>query len=200
MFVTELEVINACLATLGEAPLNTMEDDHSFKAAAQDKLNTTNLEVQKLGFWFNTEHLDLIPDATDGNFIYVPQDVLEVRPLVGTGAMYAQRGRRLFNVGENSYAFTNAVCVRVVRLLPFEDLPYHAAAAVRDEATLRFQHVYDGDAVRYRELTQMAMLSRAQLMAEEVRQRKPNLLNRPTMRAVMEPSLVGYVGIPHPLR
>jgi len=184
MFVEELEVVNACLATLGEAPLNTLEDDHSYKAAAQAKLKTANLDVQKQGYWFNTEYLTLLPDAVS-KYVYLPLDVIEARPMQYRGLSIAQRGRRLYNTMSNTYEFDDSVCVQVVRGLDFADLPYHAAAAVRDEAVLHFQHEFDGDATRYRELFNVRMQSRSQLNAEDVRQRRPNLLNSNTMRRLL---------------
>lgn len=202
MFVEELDVVNACLATMGEAPLNTLEDDHSYKAAAQARLRRTALDVQKKSYWFNTEFLELVPEAVS-KYLYIPQDVIEVRAPQYRGLSVAQRGKRLYNTGANSYQFEQSLCVQVVRALSFADLPYHAAAAVRDRAVLLFQQDYDGDGARYRELQSQAMLSMAELNAEEVRQRKPNLLqsNR-TLRRIMQWSeghSSEYAEVPHPL-
>lgn len=195
MFVETLDVVNACLGTLGEAPLNTLETDHSFKAAALDKLNTANLDVQKKGWWFNTENIELKPDAVT-KFIAVPQDVIKLSADV-EGLTYTTRGKRLFDVQNGTYEFTKSVCIQVVRVLPFADLPYHASSAIRDEAVLKFQQVYDGDATRYRELQGAAIVTRGELNAEEVRQRKANPLRGALLRA-FAPMQFGKPDIPFP--
>jgi hypothetical protein len=182
--VDELSVVNACLATMGESGLLSLEEDHSMKEDARALLVRVNADLQKDPFWFNSETLRLLPDATS-KFIYIPQDVIRVMYYYSRDEI-VQRGRRLYNKKCNTYEFTGEVCIDVVRLLPYEDLPYHAAAAVRDETVMRFQHSFDGDQARYRQLGEIATLSRAQLVCENIRQRRSAPLNRALMALVVD--------------
>lgn len=174
MFITELEVVNSCLATMGETPLNTLEEDHSYKAAALSKLSETNRIEQKRGWWFNSEYIELVPDVS--GFIYVPMDALAIKTIERVSPKYAQRGRRLFNVVNNNYIWTHNVWIDLVRLIPFLDLPFHAADAVSYGAVLRFQREFDGDGTRSQQIAQDYSRARTELSAENVRNVRPNLL------------------------
>lgn len=187
MFVDKLAVVNACLGTLGETPLNTLEDDHSYKAASLNYLLTASQEIQGLGLWFNSERLCLDPDGVS-KFIYIPNDVIEIRSMHYRGLSFAQRGRRLYNTAHNTYEFSDSVYVHVIRLLEYEDLPFKAAAAIRDIAVMRFQEQYDGDTVRFRELQAQATRTFSEMKAEDTRQRKPNLLARTSVQRILSAS------------
>ena len=175
MFLSELDVVNACLATMGETPLNTLEDDHSHKAAALEQLAQTSKIEQKRGWWFNSEYIVLEPDVS--KFIYLPLDALAVKTVDRWNVpLFAQRGRRLYNLGKNTYEWTQSLRVDLVRLLSFEDLPFHAADVVGYGAVIRFQRSFDGDTTKYQQISQDYARARLELNAEETRNRRPNLL------------------------
>ena len=190
--IDKLSVVNDCLATRGESGLVTLEDDHSLKDDALRILNTVSNDVQKKPRWFNCEFIELLPDAVS-KYVYIPNDVIRVLSYNSRDEI-VQRGRRLYNKVRNTYEFDGSLCVEVVRVLPFEDLPYHASSAIRDQVVMRFQHAYDGDQQRYRQLTEIAGMSWAELEAEDMRQRKPNLLNRSMQRMVsgIHPGIPGF--------
>lgn len=175
MYETELEVVNACLATMGQSPLNSLLDDHPYKAAAQLKLQTSNRREQKRGWWFNSEYLKLLPEV-DTKYIKIPQDVLAVKPIEKLQPPFGQRGTRLYNNSTNSYEWDWPVWVDCIRLLNFEDLPSAAADAVSTGAVLRFQRDFDSDSQRERSLAADYTMARAELVAEDTRNVRPNLL------------------------
>jgi tail tube protein len=175
MFVTKLEVVNACLATMGETPLNTLEDDHAYKAAALNKLDDANKIEQKTGWWFNSEEIQLYPDDIN-KYIMIPQDAFAIQPIARVSPAFGQRGKRIYNTQNNTYMWTKPLWVYLIRLIEFEDLPYHCADAVQYGAIMRFQREFDGDTTRYNQLAQDYSRARMELKAEDVRNRKPNLL------------------------
>jgi hypothetical protein len=178
MFISELDVVNACLATMGEAPLNTLNDDHVYKDAALGYLEEYNMVEQAFGYWFNREYLTLLPDSETAH-IAIPQDVLEVREVLqGVWAQPAavQRGNRAYNLATNSFEWTTPLSVEVVRLLPFEQLPFIAADLVKHAAILRFQREYDGDAQRYQEIGREYSRAYKAVRAQHIRHVRPNLL------------------------
>lgn len=167
-----LTVINNMLGTMGEAPLNAVDDPHPYRAACVSILNTVNREFQARGWWFNREALTLQPATSDGS-IYLPGDAINVRT---EDRNYVQRYRRLYNLDGGTYAFTEAQEVTVVRLVPFEHTPELYAAYCAAEATLRFQKRYDGDSEKTRRLNEEQRDARIAAQAEETRQSRANLI------------------------
>ena len=52
---TELDVVNACLATLGELPLVELTDEHPMVAAARVNLTEAIVSEMHRQWWFNTD-------------------------------------------------------------------------------------------------------------------------------------------------
>jgi hypothetical protein len=176
MFITELDVVNACLKTMGETKLNTLEDDHPYKDDAQDQIKRVLGDVSALSLWFNTEWPKLLPQAIS-KYIMIPTDVIKVDPVPQCGSMrVAQRGRRLYDITRSRYEFDGPVTVRVARLLDFDDCPYEVQMFVRDDAVLRFQADFDGDNGKYQKILQQRNDSWINLKSEHIRQIKANPL------------------------
>lgn len=167
-----LTVINNMLGTMGEAPLNAVDDPHPYRAACVSILNTVNREFQARGWWFNRESLTLVPGALD-SCIYLPGDAINVRT---ENRNYVQRYRRLYNLDGGTYVFTEAQDVTLVRLIPFEETPELYAAYCAAEATLRFQKRYDGDSAKTRDLNREQQEARIAANAEETRSVQANLI------------------------
>src|SRR5690606_23746633 len=120
MAIEVLDIVNACLATMGETPLNSLEEDHSYKAAAEEKLRRSHESLSSRSLWFNSEWLKLGPQA-DTEYIYVPQDVIGVDARSHCrNYRVTQRGRRLYDIGRNKYEFDRAVTVKVKRHLDYD--------------------------------------------------------------------------------
>ncbi|ATI16342.1 tail protein [Caulobacter phage Lullwater] len=173
-YLSELDVINDMLATLGESPLNDLSEDHPLVAAGRRTLRVVSTREQAKKWWFNTELLTLTPDP-DKN-IYVPGDTISVD--TKDSRDYAQRGRRLYNLTTGSYQFNSKVSIRLVREIPFEDLPVSAADYIATAAILSFCSSYDADQAKVRQLKEDRSIAWATLNAEHIRYKKTNLLNR----------------------
>lgn len=190
MVATTLEVVNDCLAIMGEAPLNTIAEDHAFKTAAINVLNRNNRNVQAKGWWFNQELLTLSVNPTD-NRIYLPNDTGSFIVVDRTKRdEYAQRGRVVYNLTKGTDLFTvgDTLEVQLIRQLAFEDLPNTANAFIGRKSVLDFQLNYDGDQTKTRNLqmevfgaptTQGAMETlglKGELMAEHIRNKRVNFI------------------------
>lgn len=169
----KLTVINRMLATMGQAPLNSLTEAHAFRDAGVSVLDFKNQEIQAEGWWFNLEQLKLSPSPTDSN-IYLPGDSLEVRTLSRT---VVERDGRLYNLDGDTYTFTEDQWVVLVREVPFEQLPHLAAAYIAAEAVLDFQKNYDGDGTRTQRLERDVAVARAKVNAAMTRNRRPNFIN-----------------------
>lgn len=196
----ELDVINEMLATMGEAPLNQLDEDHPYVAAGRRFLASTNRKVQARGWWFNTEWLSMVPDATS-NFVYIPEDIISAEGIRNLCAYrYTQRGRRLYDVTNGTFEITeNPVAIQIIREIPFDEVPPTAQDAIGQNAVLRFQKNYDADPQKTREQTQDAADAMIILKSEHTRQMKTNLIYRTTVGAkVAAITPYGSMRLPYP--
>jgi len=177
MRLTELDIVNQCLASMGETPVNAVDADHPYIAAALAKLSVASTQEQARGWWFNTDFVALRPDATT-HFIYVPNDAINVNPNDAGNAVVI-RGRRLYDRFQSTYAFAAPVQVELVRELALDELPALAGHVVAARAVLDFQSAFDGDADKYGKLGASYQQVLTVLRAEHIRQSKVNMFNNP---------------------
>jgi hypothetical protein len=167
-----LTVVNDMLGTMGEAPLNAIDDPHPYRAAALSILDRVNREFQARGWWFNREALTLSPGALDSS-IYLPGDTINVRT---TDRNIVQRYRRLYNLDGGTYEFDADQDVTLIRLVPFEQVPELYAGFCAAESVMRFQKRYDGDSEKTRRLNEELTAARIAAQGEETRQTQANLI------------------------
>lgn len=176
---TTLEVVNECLASMGESPLSSLAEPHAMKGAAVAKLTRANKNIQETGRWFNTEYVSLKPDSVN-KWITFGGDVLKFTsgtPNAVAKPYLVQRGNRLYNLQTRSYVLDEDVEGFIVRLVPFEELPPVAANYIGSQAVLRFQSDFDADNSKRQELKEAWMAARIEFNAEHIRQVKVNMLD-----------------------
>ena len=138
MATTLLEAVNALLATIGEAPTQSVDNSGSVSVAvAVSAINESSRQIQSRGCYFNTDECySLIPDISGE--ITLPPNTLFV-DASDTTLNVVQRGTRLYNRDTHSYEFETAVEVDLVILLPFEEMPEYARYLSVVIASRRFQ-------------------------------------------------------------
>jgi len=183
MRLTELDIVNQCLATMGETPVNAVDADHPYVAAALMKLKTVSVQELSRGWWFNTDLITLHPDATT-HFVYVPNDAIGVNPN-DRGSAYVLRGRRLYDRYRSTYEFATDVLVELVRGVPLEDLPPLATHMIAARCALDFQNAFDGDGDKYNKLGAAYQQVYNTLRAEHIRQVKANMFHNPAVQLQM---------------
>ena len=185
---TTLDVVNECLATLGEAPLNTLLEPHEFKGSAQKALARANRRIQGKGWWCNTETATFAPAPVTG-FIQLPGDCLKWQSNVRSAdtlvryqpkPWLVERGLRLYDTRTRTYLITEEVTGELVREVPFEQLPAVLNDYIAAEAVLRFQSNFDADNNKRQELTQALAICRMEAVAEQTRQSAVNMINNNT--------------------
>jgi hypothetical protein len=122
---TELEAVNAMLATIGEAPINSLNQSGLVDAAiAQTILGQVSREVQTRGWQFNTEREYPLPAAVDGT-VTIPPNTLQLAVAKSMSAQLevVTRGQRLYDRLNHTFTIGQTVKVDVTFLLTFEDLP-----------------------------------------------------------------------------
>ncbi|RWP18866.1 MAG: phage tail protein [Mesorhizobium sp.] len=176
--LTELEAINEILATSAESPVSTLEENQVIDASlAMNTLRATSVEVQTIGWNFNTEEgVSITPDQ-NGEII-LPRNVLKVDTSGESGSINAvQRGQRLYNKGDRTLKFTSPVTVDWVLGLDFEDLPSTARMFITIRAARKYQDRYFGDQATHSYTLQDEQIARAAMMEEEIDSADPNMLN-----------------------
>lgn len=178
MNITQLTVINACLASMGEEPINSMADENAFVNSAQFALEQANINEQTRGWYFNTETLTVHPHAVDGQY-YLPADIIDFTKDEFNPGWINLRGSKIYDSDNAEYLRSaGSFKVRIIRLLSFEDLPIMARRMVKGAAVMLFQQSYDGDATKIQEAQQEYQLAYTYLNTQHIKAVGANFLPR----------------------
>lgn len=137
---TVLEAVNQIIATIGEPPVNTIEDSGVMDAVmALQALSSVNRSVQAKGWHWNTEDNFPLTAAYPSGEVYVPSNTLRA-DASGEWADrdFVLRGSRLYDRENHTYEIGETVTVNVVLLLDFEELPEAARNYITIKAARRF--------------------------------------------------------------
>lgn len=167
------DVLNRCLATIGERPLNAVTDPHPFKGAALMQLDIADRALQARGSWFNEETVTLQPSAHDG-LLYIPGDALSVVNWPRYRRL-TTRGRIVHDNDLGAPAKDECLLVTIRRRVPFDELPITAANYIGLRAVLAFQREYDGDSTKTRMLESEVEDARVAYNTEDTKQRRQNV-------------------------
>jgi hypothetical protein len=123
---SKLEAVNTILATIGEAPLNSLDKAFTSDATVAVRLlDEVSRETQMDGWSFNTDYQFNLSKDTSGN-VFVSDNVLRIQFNRNTefGPTPVLRGRQLYDVDNQTYTFSNDVKVdQIVWLFDWDDLP-----------------------------------------------------------------------------
>lgn len=142
---TELEAVNTMLSAVGEPPINFLDGQKNADAAiARNILSEISRDVQMQGWHFNTQRNVTLTPGPD-TFIALSDNVVRVDIDYWTSGGpsdsrdITQRGDRLFNRTDNTYAFTKDVKATVVYMLQWTELPEPARRYINVKAARIFQ-------------------------------------------------------------
>lgn len=174
---TELSVVNDCLAVMGEAPVNAINEDHAFLAGALGVLNRVSSVIQARSWWYNMENLTVTANPDDGR-LYLPNDVTTVLPSHSQSNL-AKRGRVLYDLvrGTDVFEAGYSCTLLATRQLHIEDVPASVADYIAAQTVLEFQSLYDGDQTKTRNLQEVAASMRVIATSEHMRQRRVNFID-----------------------
>lgn len=146
---TELEAVNLMLQTIGESPVNTLEDVGVVDAVvALSILQMASRQVQLIGWHWNTEDdFPLAPSFPEGE-IRLPSNTLKVDTSQADASFdLVQRGTRLYDRVNHTYTIGRTIRVEIVVFLPFDELPEAARAYIAIRAARQFQEKVVGSDV-----------------------------------------------------
>lgn len=189
--LTELDIVNDCLALMGESPLNDVDEGHTLVPQIKRYLREELIKIQGSSWWFNKERVTLSPDVTS-KFIYVPMDAISCTPVRKSGyeKLYVMRSRRLYNTQENTYEFDKPVECYLIRKVPFDDLPFNAQNLISIAVQKKFQQAFDADSQRIQQLAIDYQEAYGRLRQEDIRNKQVNFINQPT--SLYEKAKIGW--------
>ena len=138
---TRLQAVNTMLSTIGEAPINTLTGVLGVDVATAERvLDETSLEVQSMGWHFNTvPEVELTPDSST-KLITVAPNVVRIDVESSATHDLVLRGDTLFDRKNNTNLFDKSIKkVTVVTALDFTDLPQLARHYITIRAARIFQ-------------------------------------------------------------
>lgn len=144
---TKLEAVNRSLQAIGESRVNSLQSGLPDAAEAEVVLDEVKDEILQVGWFENTrEEVKVQPDALTGQII-VPNSWFHVEasgPSVSIGKLITKVDpnddlRKLFEVNEQSYIFTDSVYLKVIMSMDFEDLTYPLRNYISAKAARVFQ-------------------------------------------------------------
>lgn len=119
----ELDAVNEILASIGEPPVITLDDDTNADVAnARRVLSKINRQIQSRGWTFNIEEgATLTPDANSGLIPYSP-NYLSLLGTSGTST-YVNRSGYVYDKSGATDEFSSAITVNLVRLKDYDEMP-----------------------------------------------------------------------------
>ncbi len=141
---TKLEAVNVMLSTIGEAAVNSLSSGLLDAETAETILSNVTRSVQTAGWSFNEEvDYTLSPDS-DG-ILNLPANCLRVDLAKSESKYrnanfdYVQRGTKLYDKINHTYAINETVKVDMIIILDFDELPESARRFVSIRAARIFQ-------------------------------------------------------------
>lgn len=161
---TTIEAINKMLATIGEAPIQTLEGDQTSDVAiAVTILNDTTRFVQNLGWGWNTDY-DYSFARNGSNFhVPIPKNVSHLEFKKVSTIDPVRRGGFVYDRKNKRFEFDAAVVAdRVVWTFEFEELPQ----AARDYVAIKAAREFTQKVMPQSEVLQQLMIDEAAAFAK----------------------------------
>lgn len=193
---TELQAVNAMLAAIGEAPINTLNQPALADASlAQSILSTVSREVQLRGWAFNREYeYPITPDIN--GYITVPSNCVQIKVATTMKADWdlVWRGTQMYDRQNHTNVFAQTIKFDLKVLLTFEALPEAARSYITVRAARIFidQGVGNSEMHGYAEKDELSAL--AVLKEDEAEVEDFNILtdNYTVFRSLDRNAYAGY--------
>ena len=174
MFLTELDIVNRCLASVGMRRLTAQDTLHPAYLGAERTVTAARLTTLKRGWWFNRYITTLAPDVTTRQIV-VPEYSISVRC---ADRNVVASGRYLWNRKDGTQTFYSPQKVEIVRDFDYEDIPILAADYIAALAVVEYYNTNANADPNTTRLMQMKVQDTwRDLYQEEISQERPNSLD-----------------------
>ncbi len=169
----ELPAVNEILASVGQAPVTTLDQTNPDVAIAYDTLINTSREVQAEGWTFNTEEFYELTPNSAGEVI-IPNNVLQldVHEEKHNTHDAIRRNGKLYDKVDHTYDWSDwsEVACDVVWLFDWVDLPRPVQDYIVARAAATVSSRIVGDPQQYQILKQKEVFNRAVALEYECNQ------------------------------
>lgn len=181
---TELEAVNIILSTIGESPIDTLEDNDNADVDNILRLIQTNSRIlQGQGWDFNTiNEFVLKPDKNSKTIRF---DTRIITYKAADGGRYAKRGAYLYDMENNTDKFEKDVTLKVIYAVDFTDLPEEFKDYIIAHSAVQFQQRYLGDDNVSQELQRMQQEAYQRLVEYDIQTADCNMLNLPDVASIL---------------
>lgn len=173
MAIAKLDVVNDCIATMGQLPLDSIDALFGHGAVALSLLNRTTTEVLATGWWFNTLQVTLKPHAATGEII-IPGDVITFTPDL---LDYQLIGGRVWSTSKETYAIAGNVSGSVIKSIEWDRLPVQAQSYIAVLTVHKFLKNFDTSTLRAQQASAEVEEAYKALRAAHVRASRTNMLS-----------------------
>jgi Tail tubular protein len=183
IMLTALDAVNQMLASIGQAPLNTLSVSGITDASiAKLALDNTTREVQMNAWSFNTDYdYSLVPDVA--GHILIPASALDVIPEDAT-KNYVERyntltsTRMLYDTVNNTFTITDSpLKVSITWGFDFEQLPAVFRHYIATRASRIFQSQVIGSDILFKYTSQHEIEAFAFVKKHESRYKRRNIFS-----------------------
>ena len=174
--LTPLDAVNEILSAIGEAPVDTIEDNGNIDVDnAYRILKSVNRQVQIDGYTFNTiSSYPLIPDRFTKEIAW---DSTLLRVISSEGNYLRNRGGLVYDVTNNTDKFDGQIEVEAIVLVPFEELPEAFREYITIKSARLFATRYLGDELAMNALMQEEQIAKIAVFNYELDLEKPSMAN-----------------------
>ena len=178
---TKIESVNSMLSAVGEAPITNLDEDLAEAQMAVNTLDTTSREVQSRGWSWNTDRKRKMSLAANGE-ILIPVNAMKIDAVDGNTGQpdrskrFVIRDRKIYDMINRTYTFTEAQYVDLVIALDFHELTESTRRFITLDATTRYMTDVLGADADLQQVQAQAQRSWIQLEWEEDKTGDNNIL------------------------
>lgn len=142
---SQLDVVNACITSIGLAMLNTLEPNMPQVQVVLGILKNKLKTFQQKEWYFNREVATLPVDPN--GFVYISDDITTFR-CFRRDLNLQIRGQRLYDMNKGTYVIGTEVQGLLVRELTWDELPQEVQGFLMYDTMLQFCNTYEAEVVK----------------------------------------------------
>lgn len=182
--LTLLDAINEIIGAMGEAPVDTLEDNENVDVMNAKRMLEAGIKrVQSEGWTFNTiRNFVLIPDESSKKILW-DDSILMIQ--FDDKRIVRKRSGFLYDVTNNTDQFDAPLEAKVIQLVPFEEMPQAFRQYITVQVARHFVARYLGDPTIMQELQAEEAQARMVMMETEITLEQSNILTNPAVQDYM---------------
>ena len=179
--ITELEVVNEVLSTLGDNPVQSLDDGYQPVFIIKQMLNNLSRDLQTKKYWFNTEYDVTLTPNTLTDKIILPFNILKFEP---SETQYVARGLTVYDRVNRTSTITDNITATICVMLEFEELPQEARTYLMAQCKYQYNDEYLGEPSLQQKLAKGTNDAKMELDRTHMENEDINILNSQRATAI----------------